>query len=185
MLRGSWLLSLLLLLAGCQGMYPYDESQRAFSVPSGSALVLNRALIVPAGELAIYLQNGVAYGGAPNRMLPYCKFELRQRHEEPRRIEPRTFRIDRSTRHWSAGLTPDWRLQPARLLLFDFDGGPTFIIYSSFFFLSSPQQPDVLRMTCEHWGDPATDWFLSITEIRQALGEVFTLELRDGRGRMM
>ncbi len=185
-MRLSWLL-LTALLAGCQGLYPYDETRYYFSVPSGSTLVLNRTLQTAPGELAIYLQDGVPYTGAPNRMRPYCKFELRHKREQAQRIEPDSFVIARSTRHRSAGLTPDWRLRPASLrpasLLFDHDG-PTFLVYSSFFYLASERQPEVLRMTCEYWGDPATGRFLSIAQIRDTLGEVFSLEL-NGRGELL
>jgi hypothetical protein len=177
-----WLL-LIGLLAGCQSLYPYDETRHYFSVPSGSNLILNRPLRTAPGELAIYLQDGVPYTAAPNRMQPYCKFELRHKREQAQRIEPDRFVIERATRHWSTGLEPDWRLRPAIRLLLD-DGGPTFLVFSSFFFLRSDQQPEVLRMTCEYWGDPATGRFLSIEQIRQTLGEVFTLEL-NGPARLL
>lgn len=180
-MRLSWLL-LIGLLAGCQGLYPYDETRYYFSVPNGSTLVLNRTLQTAPGELAIYLQDGVPYTAAPDRTRPYCKFELRHKRAEAQRIEPDRFLIERSTRHRSAGLTPDWRLRPASLL-FDHDG-PTFLVYSSFFQLTSERQPEVLRMTCEYWGDPATRRFLSIAQIRQTLGEVFSLEL-NGQGELL
>jgi hypothetical protein len=46
-------------------------------------------------------------------------------------------------------------------------------------YLESKIQPDVFRMNCKRWDWPAIGEFLSINEMRQALGDYFTLTLAD------
>ena len=43
--------------------------------------------------------------------------------------------------------------------------------------LSSNRQPDVYRMTCKHWESVIDDHYLSIEQMREAMGEWFTLEV--------
>jgi hypothetical protein len=44
--------------------------------------------------------------------------------------------------------------------------------------LSSDVQPDVLRLSCMHWEDISIDKYLSVTQMRYALGKLFTLQLK-------
>jgi hypothetical protein len=46
--------------------------------------------------------------------------------------------------------------------------------------LRSSRQPDVLRMTCGRWDYPGAASRLTIREIRDTLGELFTLRLSTG-----
>ena len=47
--------------------------------------------------------------------------------------------------------------------------------YATMMHLSSERQKDVYRMTCQHWEDIRDDRHLTITQMRKAMGEVFTL----------
>ncbi|MDX1606442.1 MAG: hypothetical protein R3202_09630 [Candidatus Competibacterales bacterium] len=172
-----------LLLAGCQQLYPYAETSPHYGVPEQSVLVLNQPLRVAPGRLSVYLQDGQAYTSAPDRYQPYCKFELRHKRATMQRVTPDRFRVRRATRHWTASAPLPARPVAVGLPLIDEDG-PSFLVYSSFFHLHSERQPEVLKMTCEYWGDPATGRFLSIAQIRRTLGEIFTLEL-NGPGVML
>ena len=55
------------------------------------------------------------------------------------------------------------------------DGGSSPIPYATVFDLRSDTQPDVLRMTCMHWEDPTDARFLTLSEIRQALGDYISI----------
>ena len=57
--------------------------------------------------------------------------------------------------------------------------GPVHLTYSTTMYLESRIQPDVFRMECKRWDWPADGKFLSINEMRQALGDYFTLTLAE------
>ena len=152
-----------------------------YGLPPEAVLILNRDIVIPANALAVYLQNGRVTPGGVNHYEPSCKFELRHKKTEPQRVPAGTFRIRKFTRHRGdfagVSIAP---LRPARhrrrLDLFGEDA-PSFIVYASYFFLESAEQPDVLRMTCSHWQFWGEGRFLTLAEIQAALGEVFTLRL--------
>ncbi len=50
--------------------------------------------------------------------------------------------------------------------------------YATLMYLRSEQQKDVYRMTCQHWEDVMDDRHLSVTQMRQAMGDIFTLEIK-------
>lgn len=50
-------------------------------------------------------------------------------------------------------------------------------VFSTHMILRSTHQPEVRELNCRRWDDPALRVHLTIREIRQALGEIFTLEL--------
>lgn len=168
---------LIVLLGGCQA-YQGDVNSPFFAVPSGSQLILNRSLTVSPERVAVYLQDGQAYDGLPNTYNPYCKFEVSDKKATAQQVKPDTFRIYNSTRHWTISMT-DSRPAVRRVSFLgdNTQGGPSFKIYASYFYLRSARQPQVLKMTCEYWGDPVTGHFLSVNQIRQALGDIFTLRL--------
>ena len=49
--------------------------------------------------------------------------------------------------------------------------------YVTLLYLNSDKQKDVYRMSCQHWESVMDDRHLSITQMRQAMGDVFTLQL--------
>jgi len=55
---------------------------------------------------------------------------------------------------------------------------PAVFTYTTSMMLASSRQPDVLRLSCKHWESITDDNFLSISEMRGALGEIFTLRLK-------
>ncbi len=171
-------LLLVALLAGCQSLYQGDVNSPYFAVPTGSQLTLKMPLTIPAERVAVYLQDGKVYDGLPNTYLPYCKFEVRDKRPTAQRITPDTFSIYNSTRHWTISML-DRRPAIREVGFFSGNvrGGPSFKIFGSYFYLKSATQPQVLKMTCEYWGDPATGHFLSVNQIRHTLGDVFTLRL--------
>ena len=57
--------------------------------------------------------------------------------------------------------------------------GPSHLTFSTTMYLESQLQPDVFRMDCKRWDWPPTGEFLSINEMREALGDYFTLTLAD------
>jgi hypothetical protein len=186
---------LAVFLAACQSAAP-DPSSPFYMPPAGSKLILNQGFVIPPHELKIFVQDGrLAYGA--NEYYPFCKFELRDLKDTPQEVRPDEFTIDSVSRQ--TGVFAAFDQFDKRSLLAGigviggyggisigiggtgisiFDGKPSPVVYGIRMDLSSSRQPNVFRMTCGHLQDPDMGaHYLSIDEIRQALGGVFTLRL--------
>lgn len=152
-----------------------DEDSQFFSVPLGSTFTLEREITIQPDQTSVYLQNGeIESVGGVDFYRPHCKFELFSISEQARVVKPDAFvviRIVDQREDVSIG-------QPmyAGLAMSGTDG-PIHLTFSTTMYLESKQQPDVFRMDCKRWDWPATGEFLSISEMREALGDYFTLTL--------
>lgn len=166
--------SVLLWLSSCSSYLP-DYSDR----DSGYRLVLHKALQVAPGNARVFLQGGRQLPSlAFDQYEPSCSLEVRKLSEQVQTIEPDQFVVN---------LVQDlieevaqWRtLQLASLGLAGaaVDSSPADIFRGYHFWLTSSDQPNVLRMTCrgafsEPWNaQPPTQ-----VEIAAALGDYATLE---------
>lgn len=185
---------LAVLLAACQ-VAP-DPGSPFYMPPVGSKLILNQGFVMPPQELKIFVQDGRLIYGA-NEYYPFCKFELRDLKDTPQEVRSDEFNIYNVSRQTGVFAALD-RFDKRSLLasigvvggyggigvgiggpgIGIFDGKPSPIVYGIRMDLSSPRQPNVFRMTCGHLQDPDMGArYLSIDEIRQALGKAFTLRL--------
>ena len=186
---------LVVLLAACQSVAP-DPSSPFYMPPVGSKLILNQGFVMPPRELKIFVQDGrLVY--AANEYYPFCKFELYDLKDTPQEVKPDEFDIYSVSRQTGVFAALD-QIDKRHLLAStgviggyggigigisgigsgDFDGKPSPIVYGIRMDLRSSRQPNVFRMTCGHLQDPdMSAKFLSIDEIRQALGKAFTLRL--------
>lgn len=185
MRRLSGLLLAALLLAACQTTrHEGDESSPYYVVPAGSTLTLHRELTIPAEQVGIFLQHGeVKPATQINWYRPHCKFELRDLADSARRVQPDTFVITRATQEILHSVRAPVRVA-ARIGVgigitiggVD-DGSPSHQTYATRMDLKSERQPQVFRLTCGHWEEPARATHLSIREMRSTLGQVFTLTI--------
>lgn len=168
------LLLLSLSLVACQYVPPRDINSPFFSPPAGSQLRLTRPLTIPANDAGVFIQNGQAQYSSwhLNKYYPNCDFEVYTRADHERIIEPDTFTVKRTVRE-----TEHVSLTPATVAGLDFGAGPPTENYMTVLYLHSDKQADVFRMTCQHWQDPSHGDHLTIKQIRQALGDLFILEL--------
>ena len=51
--------------------------------------------------------------------------------------------------------------------------------YATMLYLHSERQNDVYRMTCQHWEEIRDGRYLSVAQMRKAMGEIFTLLIKD------
>ncbi len=168
-----------LLLGGCQSSPVKDINSPYYPPPVGSILQLNKPIELPQNALNVNIQYGKILSSYSelDAYYPNCDFELRDKFSSPTTIEPDRFKIIRVIQN-----TEDVMLAPVRvagLVSFAGSGSPPHVVYETIMYLHSAKQPNVYRMTCKHWEDPADAEHLSIVKIRKALGEVFTLELVD------
>jgi hypothetical protein len=175
---------LLAFLYGCESLIEPDVNSSFYKVPRGSILVLHRDVAIPANRLKIYLQDGKLGYGA-NQYRPFCKFELRQAKKQRQFVTPDQFMITGTRRAvgYFVGLDLNRRQLFASIGLKSSDNGkPSPEIYGTQMDLRSTRQPQVFRLTCGHLQDPnLTARHLSINQIREALGAVFTLRLPPGQ----
>ena len=104
-----------------------------------------------------------------------CKFELYTISEQARQVRPDTFVVTRIVDQ-SEDVSVGWPRYAALVMGRD---GPVHLTFSTTMYLESRIQPDVFRMTCKRWDWPAIGEYLSINEMRQALGDYFTLTLAE------
>jgi hypothetical protein len=164
-----------LILAACEHPPIKDESSEFYSVPVGSTLVLNSEITIPPDEVSILMQNGVIEKSANiNFYYPNCKFELYSMSENARVVRPDSFQI---TKVVDENEFTDLQKTGYAGLGGMVHDAPETITYATVMYLNSEIQPDVYRMTCKHWESIIDNKYLSISEMRKAMGEIFTLNI--------
>ncbi|MGB5517335.1 MAG: hypothetical protein WBO73_02565 [Gammaproteobacteria bacterium] len=165
------------LLAACESQTIKDENSQFYSVPLGSRFTLNREITIPPDQTSVYLQYGKTVASRDvDFYYPHCKFELYTISTEGRLVKPDSFVVIRIVdKREDVSVT----LPTYAGLSLSYGDGPLHMTYSTAMYLESKIQPDVYRMDCKRWDDPAIGEYLSINEMRQALGDVFTLSLAE------
>ncbi len=167
------LLLLLSLLGGCLLPDYRDED-------SGYRLVLHRPVTVPPERARVFIQEGRVTGTGFDSYRVSCNLEVRRLSERPQVIEPDTFVVNRVQAFFEEVARNRWsprRLAGLGLAGGEVDSGLSDIFRGWHFWLHSPRQPDVIRLTCR--GVFAAPWEAvppTLEEIAEALGAVATLK---------
>ena len=178
--------SVLMLIAGfvlsaCVS-HPYDEHSELTRVPAGSSLTLNQSIHIAANSLSVYMQDGnIKPYSAIDKYYPHCKFELYTLSDHARTVQPDTFNIVRVMDETDLSSSRATTFASLRTADSNSDGGPSIVTFSTSLYLKSKAQSDVYRMTCMHWGLINERRYLSIAEMRKAMGNVFTLAVKTTR----
>ena len=176
----SYAVLAMMALSGCSINDTRDENSVFYAVPVGSVLVLNQPVDIRGDQVAVYVQNGeLMQYGAVNFYLPNCKLEIYTMSEQPRTVDQDRFEIVKVVDDIESSA-----LQKNTYLAATGDAIGFAVLdmsyvfnYATLMYLRSENQQDVYRMTCQHWEDVVDDRHLSITQMRQAMGDVFTLEV--------
>ena len=177
--------AIVLIAAGCQS-YQGDEASPYYTVPVGSTLILTRPITIPPDQVGALLQYGqIAPWPQINAYRPHCKFEVRNRVPNAQTVTPDEFLITRVSRALlpsvSNGSVLYARASVGIGIGIGIDGvagdGPSVQTFATRMDLGSSRQPNVFRLTCGQWGYPYDGQYLSIDEIRAALGNVFRLQI--------
>jgi len=142
------------LLAGCQTTSTTNPDSIWYELPTGSKLVLNQDLVIPAGQAHTIVQNANA-GTSAFKLEVMCRFEVEQLG--PRTIHPDTFLITQVAQG------REWVNEPSTLLFY------------KDLHLQSEKQQEILPMRCGYTYDPLLGRPLTIEQIRETLGSEFTL----------
>lgn len=187
----------ILILVACSSTPVTDVNSPYFVPPAGSRFIVNRDINIDAHKTSAWFQGGKL---KPYNQLdlyyPNCKFELKSLSEKSRKVKPDIFLVTRVKQEEQVlDMTVPLRIAGASVGIgigggtrsgvgvgigFGFSigaGGTSPVPYATIFYLRSEEQPEVFRVTCMHWEDPADGQYLTFGEIRQALGDYITIEV--------
>ena len=172
------------LLSSCQSNLPIGYSGTAFDeLKPGAKLVLKQGVFIPSGLAAIYLQDGQIVTESVVRVRqPHCKFEVNTISEAVTKISADEFDIMRYSMDTDYVMQEVQRFAALSLSISvfgDSGGGPTAKVYVIEMFLKSARQPDVLRISCGHWEDPMDGNYLTLSQVKQALGSIMEFKQPD------
>jgi len=168
-----------LLLMACQpgGLLKLSDSddRKIYSL-EGSQLSLNRALEVGAEKARVFIQDGTArIGYNVSEYDTQCNFEVDSIAHQGLTIEPDIFLV----RKVQLVLEPVVLKQPVKVAALslagmDVDSGGVSASFMGYhFWLDSPRQPQVRRMTCHGtYAEPADLRPPTLQEIRETLGSI-------------
>ncbi len=171
----------LLFLASCsdslikqQGIK--DENLYTYSVTVGSTLVLNQNIDIATNLGRTFFQNGKATREHNiNIYYPHCSITVNTIADFNRTISPTTFTITKviDGEEYAQGqlLFADNNIQIA-------SDGPIISGLVSYYYLHSENAPDVRTLECIQWDSLYENNYLSISEIRKSLGDIFTLNVK-------
>ena len=163
-----------IFLSACQTdttYYASPEDNPANLPAAGTKLILHQSLNIPPDQAGIYLQYGkITEFNQIQRYSAHCRFEVYKLSNDPQLIQPDSFTIQKISRQESSVESKPLR-NVAR-----YDGGVAYLYYTTVFYLHSPIQPNVYRLTCGHWLLANEGRYLSLTEIRNSLGDIITLQ---------
>ena len=149
------LLVAVLLVSGCQTSRSNDPDSIWFKVPPDSRLVLNQPLEIPAERAHLMLQHGTAATAAGEYDVA-CRFEVE--NLGPRTIQPEAFVIH------SMSSGREWVNQPYNMRFYK-------VIR-----LQSATLTDIMPMKCGYTDDPRMGRPVTVIQIQEALGNIFTFE---------
>ncbi len=156
-----------------------DQDSPFYSIPVGSRFTLNRELTIQPDHTSVFLQNGdPAADSNVDFYKPHCIFELFSISNKARVVRPDTFVVTKIVDQ-SEDVATSWPTFAALGMGIVFGDGPVHLTFSTTMYLESRIQPDVYRLTCQRWDWPNIGEYLSINEMRQALGDYFTLILAE------
>ena len=166
---------LALLLGGCATVD--DPNSPYFVVPTGSRLTLLTELEFRPNQGTLHIQFGSVLPAASMQPLePYCFLDLNVVQEERQTVQPDEFEIYRVNRA-NGSL---WVSAPVMVASVGSGSGPTNWYYKTHFWLRSPAQPRVSKLTClvdRLTAGGLVGSYLSVPEIQQTLDGIFTLTL--------
>jgi len=176
-----FLVLLAILLSSCSNSETIlqnikNEKSYTYSITAGSTLTLNQSITVAADRGRIFFQNGIVTTEKNlNIYYPHCSLTVNTISNFERELSPTTFLIFKviNDEEYAQGymLFADSQLKTA-------SDGPIISGLVSYYYLKSDKEPDVRTLQCIQWDSLYENRYLSISEIRKSLGNVFTLNLK-------
>ena len=173
-------LFIVLMLSGCQSG-PYPESSSYFRIPTGSQLIVKQALTIRANTASVYLQDGKAVTHSQiDQYNAHCWFLSWKVVEQNQVIKPGQFIVTgvRELEEFVYRQGEIYLAGNSRSGLRGMTNGATAIEYKTELTIHSDEQPDIRKLICNHWEDPADARHLTLAEIRTTLGALVDIKLK-------
>lgn len=171
------------LLGSCQPHHRQDNDASFEQITRGARLVLHEALEIPPHYAHINIQAGrIVAEGRVQEVYPFCELEVAEVKPVAQHIAPDTFIVYRLGHRIYDVYFPAMQLAGIGPDLVPCGGdGPLQTFYVTVLHLRSDTQPNVLKLSCQsnQRAFPGILYarYLSLAEIRGALGSLFTLLL--------
>ena len=153
----------------------------------GASVVLHEPVTFEPGTASVFFQHGESLGNNHNYFEPYCRLVIRDISDAPYQVAPDTFRITRSNHYMDMFTSIPVRLAAARVapeglavsdarpLLVAGSDAPSDVTETIQMALSSPRQPNVIRLECGGARDhPADAVAPTLAEMKEALGDIMS-----------
>ena len=165
-----------IFLSACSQPALKDHDSNLYSVPVGSTLRLNKAITIPANQARRYFQYGRPIKEKDiDLYYPHCSLVMNTLAMDERTIQPAMFEIyqviddNQEVRRY---------IEYASNYLAS-DSGPVIVGFTSFYYLRSTENPDIISLECLQWNDPYNNDYLTINEVKKVLGDYFTLMIKE------
>lgn len=182
------------LTSGCGMSLKNTPSSIKQLVPVGSRFVLNQPIVIEQDRRSSYIFRGkvVPYNNV-DVYYPHCQIFMHKVSTKARQIAPDNFELTK-VNEWE-DYTSSRTIRVASLDVANLSasggfsgglsvgvgvgsGGPSLIKYATILSLRSEKQPEVKEMVCLHWGDRGQIDFLTLEELKSALGNIFTIQIK-------
>ena len=161
-----------LVLVACTAGTGYEYPVGYTPLPVISTVTLNKPLKIRADTASEYIMDGeVRTYMSISEYNPHCIFELRTVSNTTRTIEPETFIV--------TGIKRDRFMSGFRRIMVASNGNggdANPVMSTTVISLHSDRQPDVFRLSCRQLDEPYLARHVSLEQMRNVLGEMFTLE---------
>lgn len=176
MYKIALLIIYLLLTLSCDQHAVKDEQSLAYSITVGSTLILNQEVNIGANLGRTFFQSGkITPEKDINIYYPHCSITVNTIRPQIYTILPTRFQIIKVINGEEYAqdnmLFADSNLIPV-------SDGPIITGLVTYYYLQSADEPDVRTLECIQWDSLYENNFLTISETRESLGSIFTLQLK-------
>lgn len=157
-------------------------------LPVGSTLQLTQTITIPADRSFMYIANGAVKKlknyNTVDIYQPYCTFHLYKGSSQAREIKPDDFEVTKIV-EWARdfGYQFNNKNKVAKRTHNGFiktsmneNSAPSIVMYATILSLHSSKQPEVEELVCGYWDEPWKDVFLTLKEMKSALGELMLIK---------
>jgi len=149
-----------------------------WTVPTGSTVVINQEIQIPAESASVKIQNGKTEKFLTiNIYAPHCVLEVRKRLDTPQIVKPGRFTVTKNVQQeYLTLLRPGIRL--AGLFA---SGVDSLVNYANEMYVTGPEQPNVFRLTCQQYSYPSqtmlNERWATVAQMQSALGSLISLNV--------
>ena len=168
--RSAALLLATLVLGGCAATPPLSTDEPAY--PAATVLVLAAPVIIPARRSGAWLGKGPLVIN-PKREEIVCRLEVRTQQDADFTVEPDHFTVVGVARDREGfmGQASSGAFTP----FYGVGAESAWIRVNTYIYLSSPRQPEVLRLKCQQARDDFALGVLTPEDLEPVLGDIITV----------